>query len=306
MNTFVEYMAEEAWSRTFNSSNGPAYTSVRNPAYTQASNMPDNPIMTGSDIDPGYGYNAYTKTSAGLTILRETILGRKLFDFAFKTYAKRWKFKRPEPADFFRTMEDASGVDLDWFWQGWFFSTDKVDLAIDKVTWYRIRQPGDPVEDERANNNITKIRNRTAIAETAVEKDTTLLDKYDRAGYVGEDQQALKKFMGTLSEEDGALVAKGYNYYQIDIKNNDGMIMPVILKFEFEDGSEDVLRIPVQIWRMNTKQCSKVYITEKTVKNVTLDPYYETADIDTNNNTWTVSGPPSLIDLSRGRRTFRY
>ena len=175
MNSFVEYLAEEAWSRTFNSRNGPAYTAVRNPRYARFSNVPENPIMTACDIDPEYGYNAYTKTPAGLTILRETVMGRKLFDFAFKTYAERWKFKHPTPADFFRTMEDASGMDLDWFWRGWFFSTDKVDLAIDRVTWYRIRQPGETVEDQRANNNITKIRNRTSIAETVVEKDTTLL-----------------------------------------------------------------------------------------------------------------------------------
>ncbi|PTB87087.1 aminopeptidase, partial [Pseudidiomarina aestuarii] len=88
------------------------------------------PIMTQSDSVLNLGPNAYTKPAVALNILREVIMGRELFDYAFKEYARRWMFKRPTPADFFRTMEEASGVDLDWFWRGWFYSTDHVDISL--------------------------------------------------------------------------------------------------------------------------------------------------------------------------------
>ena len=93
--------------------------------------------MTNSENIIGFGPNAYTKPATGLNILRETIMGRELFDYAFKEYARRWAFKHPEPADFFRTMEDASGEDLDWFWRGWFYGTDACDISLDTVKYYK-------------------------------------------------------------------------------------------------------------------------------------------------------------------------
>lgn len=302
MNTFVEYLAQEEWSRNFDSNNGHAYDAVRDPRYSQFMTGERGPIMTASDIDVDYGFNAYTKTSAGLSILRETVLGRKLFDYAFKEYVKRWKYKHPIPADFFRTMEDASGMDLDWFWRGWFFSTQKVDLGIDNVTWYRVRQPGDEPAPSKADCYITRIRNLDDIEKTAVESDASLLDKYDSTEYKIRDDEQYAKMIDGLTPEQKEQVEAGYNYYQIDISNNDGMVMPIILKFNYEDGTEEVKRVPVEIWRTNNEKASKVFITEKRVVKVTLDPYYETADANEGNNTHTVSDTPKLISLSRNNQ----
>jgi len=306
MNTFVEYLAEEEWSRTFASNSGPAYTAVRNPLMFRYNQIEPTPVMTACDIDPQYFFNAYTKASAGLNILRETIMGREIFDFAFKEYARRWKFKHPEPADFFRTMEDASGIDLDWFWRGWFFSTDIVDLSIANVTWYTIRKP-DQHNVQKNLQHITNIRNRDSIEFTAVERDTSLLDKYDKQA---KDDSKYKKLLKGLSSAERKLVENGQNYYQIDIHNDKGMVMPIILKFEYEDGTNEVKRIPVEIWRMNNKEVSKVFISEKKIKNVILDPFFETADVNTNNNRWTITGNPKLIEISRygsySRRYFNF
>ncbi|MCK5147285.1 M1 family metallopeptidase [bacterium] len=302
MNSFVEYLAEEAWDRSFNSGDGPAYSSIRDRRMDERRGIRLSPIMTACDIDQTYAYNAYNKASAGLNILRETILGRELFDFAFKEYVERWKFKHPMPADFFRTMEDASGVDLDWFWRGWFFTTDAVDLAIDKVQWYQIRKADETVVDHRIENYITKLRNNEAIAKTAIEQDTTLLDLYDNPDYVSEEAVEYKSFLDKLTDEQKKLLAQDYNYYQIDIKNNDGMIMPVILKFVYEDGSEELHRIPAEIWQTDNRKVSKVFFSKKRMKQILLDPYYETADCNINNNEWNVTGRPELITLSnRGR-----
>ncbi|MBN2416812.1 M1 family metallopeptidase [bacterium] len=299
MNTFVEYLAEEEWSRNFNSSNGHAWGAVRDPRYNQFITGERGPIMTASDIDVDYGFNAYTKASAGLSILRETILGRELFDYAFREYVDRWKYKHPTPADFFRTMEDASGTDLDWFWHGWFFTTDKVDLGIDNVSWYRVRLPGDEPVPGKADGYITRIRNRTDIPETAVERDASLLDTYDSTAYDIRDEDQYAKTIDGLSDEQKGLVEAGYNFYQIDISSNGGLVMPIILKLDFADGTEEVIRIPVEIWRLDNEKVSKVIVTEKQIVKVTLDPYYETADVNEGNNTHGVGDAPKLISLSR-------
>ena len=299
MNTFVEYLAEEEWSRNFDSSNGHAYGAARDSRYTRYINGERGPIMTACDIDVDYGYNAYTKASAGLSILRETILGRELFDYAFKEYVRRWKFKHPTPADFFRTMEDASGMDLDWFWRGWFFSTDKVDLGIENVEWYRIRQPGDEEPPAKADGYITRIRNRDDIEKTAVEADASLLDKYDSTGYKIREDEKYAKMIEGLNPEQKEQVKAGYNFFQIDISSNDGIVMPIILKLNYADGTEAVKRIPAEIWRRNNQKVSKVIITKKKIVQVTLDPYYETADADEGNNSHTVRDTPRLITLSK-------
>jgi len=311
LNTFMEYLSEQEWNRKFSERNGPAYSVID---YMKRDKSRIDPIMTGSDIDRNLGSNAYAKTAAGLNILRETILGRELFDYAFKEYARRWMFKHPRPADFFRTMEDASGMDLDWFWRGWFFGTDHVDLAIEDVKWYKA-STGDPKLDKairynRENLNrrryISNIRNAKEIAKTAVEKNKALEDFYDRHDpkeVYPLDEKEYLDYLASLTEEEKALLKSGHNYYQIDFANAGGMVMPLILKFMYTDGSESVERIPAEIWRRTNDRVSKVFVTKKEIRNIQLDPFLETADVDERNNRWSIEGDPAYFKLRKEERS---
>ncbi len=308
LNTFVEYLAEQEWERDFPARSGPAYEIAE---YMKGDKSQIYPIMTAPDFDLNVGANAYSKTATALNILRETIMGRDLFDYAFKEYARRWKFKHPTPADFFRTMEDASSIDLDWFWRGWFFGTDHVDLALDNVKWYKINTQEPElakfIERQEANRQkdryITNIRNQKAIEQTAVEKDPSLLDFYDKNDplevITPQDKKAYEEYMKSLTEEEKELLQAGYNYYEIALSNVGGLVMPVILKFEYTDGTEEVVRIPVQIWRRHNDRASKVVFSKKEIRHVTLDPFLETADVDTSNNRWTIQGEPGYFKLRK-------
>jgi hypothetical protein len=310
LNTFMEYLAEQEWSRRFSERNGPAYTVVD---YMKGDKERIYPIMTGSDIDLNYGANAYAKTAAGLNILRESILGREIFDFAFREFARRWMFKHPMPADFFRTMEDASGMDLDWFWRGWFFGTDHVDIAIEDVKWYRAGT-GDPKLDkavryDRENRNrrryISNMRNAEEIAKTAVEKDKSLADfydKYDPKEVYPLDEKEYQDYLASLTEQEKALLHSGHNYYQIDLTNVGGMAMPVILKFVYADGSQEVKRIPAEIWRRTNDRVSKVFVMKKEISSIILDPFLETADVDERNNHWRMDGGPEFFRVRKEER----
>ena len=307
LNTFLEYLAEQEWDREFAERNGPAYTMID---YMKGSKEHMSPIMTAPDTDLHVGSNAYAKTAAGLNILRETIMGRELFDFAFKEYARRWKFKHPTPADFFRTLEDASGMDLDWFWRGWFFGTDHVDLAIDNVKWYKVntREPelAKAIEYEKKNRNrnqyISNIRNKKEIEKTTLEKDKLLsdfYDEYDPLEVTPFDEKQYKKYLQSLSEEQKHLLQAGYNYYEVSLSNNGGMVMPVILKFDYSDGSEEVKRIPAEIWRRYNDSVQKIFATKKEVRCITLDPFLETADVDKRNNMWAIQEKPDYFEVKK-------
>jgi hypothetical protein len=310
LNTFVEYLSEQEWEREFAVREGPAYTIAD---YMKGDKKYISPIMTAPDFDLHVGSNAYAKTATGLNILRETILGRELFDFAFKEFARRWMFKHPAPADFFRTMEDATGLDLDWFWRGWFFGTDHVDLAIGNVKWYKVNT-GDPeltrsVKNEKDNRSrkrfISNIRNKKEIEKTALEKDKSLADfydKYDPLKATDDEKKEYKEYLESLSEEQKELLKAGYNYYEVAFSNIGGMVMPLIVKFEYSDGSEEVKRIPAEIWRKYNDHVTKVFVTKKEVRHITLDPFLETADVDTRNNTWTVKGKPDYFKVEKSKR----
>ncbi|OCK51374.1 aminopeptidase [Chryseobacterium sp. CBo1] len=306
LNTFTEYLTEEKWDNKFPSKRGPAWTIVD---YMKLPKDQLEPIMSNSENIIQFGPNAYAKPATGLNILRETIMGRELFDKAFKTYSKRWAFKHPEPADFFRTMEDASGEDLDWFWRGWFYGTDPVDIAIDKVTVanpdfevtassteekYKVEKP---LQNEF--EDISKIRNKEdKTINFEVEKDKDLQDfyyRYDR----GQEKVDTNKEYSLKSEPNVALDKKEQekfkkiNAYQIDFVNKGGLVMPIILEFTFEDGSKLRDRTSAQIWRHNEKKVSKTFYFDKKLKSIQLDPMRETADIDTSNNFWSNDGGSS-------------
>ena len=291
LTTFVQYLSEQQFERNYPSRRGEAQKIT---AYMGGDKSRISPIMTNSESIYQFGSNAYSKPATALNILRETVMGRELFDYAFKEYSERWKFKSPSPSDFFRTMEDASGVDLDWFWRGWFYTNDHVDLALGTVKHFKA-DPKDPTKQEeiaRANKakqrrNISSIRNEKEIKQTYNEKDPTLDDyytTYDRLAKDAIDKEEYEKSIEGMSAEDKALLNSQKNYYEVEIKRIGGLVMPVILEFEYVDGTTEVIRLPAEIWRFGQEEITKVFPTDKEVKNIVLDPFLETADVDTNNN----------------------
>ena len=301
LNTFTQYLCEQEWERGYPSRRGPAYKIVD---YMKGDKKYISPIMTNSESLMQFGNNAYGKPATALNILRETVMGRELFDFAYKTYAERWKFKHPTPADFFRTMEDASGVDLDWFWRGWFFTTDHVDIAIKNAEWFKIDTKNPEVEkaiakeiEEGKSKFIGDTRNKTELKETYNEKDPSINDFYhtfDPYKVTALDKHEYEKYMAKLDENDIKLLEGNYNYYAVDFENIGGLVMPVIVNFTFKDGTTEVVKIPAEIWKKNDKNVSKVFFFKKEVVSIGLDPFLETADVDFSNNNW-----PPQMELSK-------
>ena len=291
LNTFTQYLTQQKWETNY-----PGRGSVKGIVdYMGGDQKNLTPIMTSSLSLYNFGANAYAKPTAGLLILRETILGRELFDYAFKEYANRWKFKHPSPADFFRTMEDASGTDLDWFWRGWFYTTDFTDIALKEVKSFSLNTHNPEVEaefnrnaDESEPEPVTVTRNR-AEGPGLIETDSTLLDfysTYDKYAYTIEEEEAFNQYRESLSEKELAKMDEYPFYYQLTFENLGGLVMPLIIEFTYADGSKEEIRIPVQIWRMNRTEINKVFPTKKEVVSIAIDPYFETADVDMSNNYW--------------------
>ena len=310
LNTFVQYLTEQEWERGYPSRRGPAYLIVD---YMKGDKNFISPIMTNSESIWQFGNNAYGKPATALNILRETIMGRELFDYAFKTYCERWKFKHPTPADFFRTMEDASAVDLDWFWRAWFYTTDHVDISVDNVKWFQMNTMN-PEEDKAFLKNqdaskdqfIGDTRNKESIKETVNERDETIDDFYgtrDIYEVDALDRKEYAAFMGEISKEDLDLLNAGKQFYEVEFTNHGGIPMPLIVRFTFTDGTTEVVRIPAEIWRRDETTVSKVFILDKEVKSLRLDPFLETADTDLNNNSWPAEQQPTRFELFKQRET---
>jgi hypothetical protein len=290
LNSFLQYLAEQEWERGYPSRRGPAWKIA---PYMAGNKDFISPIMTNSESIFQFGNNAYGKPATALNILRETVMGREAFDHAFKTYSQRWMFKHPTPADFFRSMEDASGIDLDWFWRGWFYTTENVDIAIKDVKWYNLNSKNPDVENsisrkQAEKNYISDNRNKEVIKQTITELDTKTVDfytNYDRFGVLNLDRIAYKEYYDNLEDDEKAMLKAGYQFYQITFENVGGLIMPLIIEFEYTDGTKEVRQIPAEIWKMLPhKEVTKVFVTKKEVKQITLDPYLETADTDVSNN----------------------
>jgi len=243
------------------------------------------------------------------------VMGRELFDYAFKEYAKRWAFKHPAPADLFRTMEDASAVDLDWFWRGWFFGTDAVDIALNDVRAYRMNTMNAAVEnkqDQHAYNQgnyiISRERNRAEGIKFAVEQDTSLLDfynKYDRFEVSKTADQEFQQYLSSLNEDERKLYESKKNFYELDFSNEGGLVMPIIIEWTFKDGTKEVDKIPAYIWRKDEHKVTKVFAKDKEVISVQLDPYRETADINEENNAWPRKAKPSRFELFKQQQAPR-
>jgi hypothetical protein len=303
LNTFVEYLTEELYDNKFPSRRGPAFT------ITDYMKLPKDqlePIMTNSENIIGFGPNAYSKPATGLNILRETVMGRELFDYAFKEYARRWAFKHPTPADLFRTMEDASAEDLDWFWRGWFYSTDVTDMSIDSVKYAkadvnaaipanmqdRIVMQNLPKPQVNSFEDISKVRNREdKNVKFLTDIDTTLRDfywRYDRGLEPYDTMKYSVSIAGPVEGLDDASKDKFSNkhFYEVSFSNKGGLVMPIIVEWTFEDGTKEIDRIPAQVWRLNEKKVTKFFMKDKRVTGIKLDPMRETADIDESNNSW--------------------
>jgi hypothetical protein len=332
LNSFVQYLAQESFDDKFPSRRGPAST------ITDYMKLPKDqlePIMTNSENIVNFGSNAYGKPATALNILRETIMGRRLFDYAFKQYAQRWAFKHPTPADFFRTMEDASGEDLDWFWRGWFYSTDACDISLDSVktgvTDASVTSAHNVRSGRRSENNnipglaqtlpgprgsvfddITKTRNKEERMQYATDADTSLRDFYWRYNRGLESVDTLKIIITPLPQNIDSISAEerqkfsGKYFYELSFSNKGGLVMPIIVEWTFKDGSKEVDRIPAQVWRMNENKVVETFYKGKEVSSIKLDPFKETADIDESNNSWgNTSQQPTRLQMFKARQTVR-
>ena len=304
LNTFVQYLTEQEWERGYPSRRGPAYLIAD---YMGGDKKYISPIMTNSESIWQFGNNAYGKPATALNILRETVMGRELFDYAFKKYCERWAFKHPTPADLFRTMEDASGVDLDWFWRGWFFTNDHVDIALNEVKWYQLNTNNPAIEkafqkeaDNKDDQFIGDKRNKESIEKTQNELDDDLNDFYNKRDIYKVDKldkEEYKEFVENLSDKDKELLAANNNFYELHFENLGGLVMPLIIRASFVDGTEEVIRIPAEVWRRDNFNISKVFIFEKEVASFRLDPFLETGDTNLNNNAWPKEVKPSRYQL---------
>ncbi len=318
LNSYLQYLSQELWDNKYPSDGGVPS------AITDYMKLPKEqlePIMTNSENINNFGANAYDKVATGLNMLRETIVGRELFDNAFREYSRRWAFKSPTPADFFRTIEDATGEDLDWFWRGWFYGTDACDISIDTVKHAKpdVTAVPNQINDTVVYRNLakpavndfedlSKIRNKTdksIVFET--DKDTTLRDFYWRYAR-GIEKYDTTKYPITVKPQTEKLDAEGQakygnkNLYEITFSNKGGLVMPIILEWTFKDGTKEIERIPAQVWRKNEKKVIKTFMKDKEVASIKLDPYKETADIDESNNTYGDIKPPSKFRLFKQKQ----
>jgi hypothetical protein len=308
LNSFVEYLTEELWDNKFPTKKGWAGAIVD---YMKLPKEQLEPVMSNSENIIGFGPNAYTKPATALNILRETIMGRELFDFAFKEYARRWAFKHPTPADLFRTMEDASGEDLDWFWRGWFYGIQPVDISLDTVKYAKAdlnselpkaRSAQKKVEGPATNpyDDISKIRNREdKNIKFYTDQNPQARDfywQYARGQVKADTTQTFTVEMPmtvtALTPEAKEKFANSY-FYELSFSNKGGLVMPIIIEWTYKDGSKEIDRIPAQIWRYNEQNVKKFFVKNKEVASIQLDPLKETADIDVTNNVWGTMPAPT-------------
>jgi len=305
LNTFLQFVAEQAWEEGYPSRRGEAAKII---SYMKSDNQV--PIMTNSESILQFGNNAYGKPATALNILRETVMGRELFDFAFKEYAQRWKFKRPTPADFFRTMEDASAVDLDWFFRGWFYTTDHVDIALGNIHLYTADSQNPDTEEawQRALHNekpesISNILNKGQWVRTQDKPE--LLDFYNEHDQFTATNAARNKYNSDnkkLEQWQKDLLLNQSNFYIIDFENKGGLVMPILLDITYADGSTEHLKLPAEIWRKNTTKTSKLLIRDKEITALAIDAKWETADVDVNNNYWPARPIKSRFELYKRKK----
>jgi hypothetical protein len=309
LNTFLQTLSQNAWEREYPHRRDFKYMAK----HMSGKKDTQVPIMTNSESLIYFGDNAYAKVTHALIVLRESVLGRDLFDYAFKTYCNRWMFKNPSPADFFRTMEDASGIDLDWFWRGWFYSIDHVDIELSDIKWFKLDTKNPYIvnflfkkeQEEVDPVHIIHLRDEIDIPVRSIDVDTALVDfynRYDPLEITAKHTSDYENYLDSLEAEQIELLNSDDNYYQLSFKNIGGLVMPLIIEFEFEDGEKKIERIPAEIWRKNAEKVSKVFVFEKAVKRVVLDPHHELVDANYNNNTQYAPAIFEKIELTTPRK----
>ena len=287
VNTFVQYRTQVENYPDMPQRRGPASGIV---PYMKGDNSLQRPLMTNSEQVIQFGSEQYAKCATGLNMLRETIMGPELFDKAFKEYAQRWAFHHPKPADFFRTLEDASAVDLDWFWRGWFYTTGNCDQSIDKVKWYQVRKEQSAVE----NKGKSVKKGDLAIAGEGEKNPNDFSGGPQPFSVIPTDARFYGDFQNRV--DDKALISKmeNKNFYEVTLTNKGELVMPVVIEWTFKDGTKEIERIPAEIWRSNEKTVTKVFMKDKEVTNIVLDPKLETSDIRTEDNVF-----PKVVPVSK-------
>ena len=303
LNSFVQFIAEQEWEVDYPSWRGHPKNII---PYMKSGRQV--PIMTNSESLLQFGNNAYGKPATALNILRETVMGRQNFDYAFKTYTNLWRFKRPMPADFFRIMEDASGVDLDWFWRAWFYGTKHVDIGIKRVRQFTF-ETGDPAVDKPARKRekearepepLTQMRNEAEEKPYLVNRFPELKDfynSYDADVVTEQDREKFEEMVKKLEPWEKALLKTERFFYVVDLENVGGVVMPVPMAIEYADGKTEIKRYPAELWRLNSKSVSKLLMTKQPIKRIELDPAWEIADADRANNVWPSEVVPSRFKL---------
>mgnify|MGYP002634860578 FL=1 len=297
MNTFVQNLAHQEWKDDYPLGR----IDPRNITdYMTSTNQV--PMMSNAESVIQKGNNAYAKPATAFNILRESILGRELFDFAFREYAQRWKFKRPTPADFFRTMEDASGVDLDWFWRGWFYTTDHVDISLDNVRHFTIDTQDPEIEEAfKRKQEMAKRTHPTYFRNGDLPKHIdevpSIRDFYndnDEFTVTTLQRNKYNELIAGLEDWQVAMLKDDSHIYMLDFTNKGGLLMPLYVEIEYKDGTKEERRYPAEIWKLNYNQVTKMIVTDKEITSVVLDAKYETADTDMDNNFY-----PRRINQSR-------
>lgn len=296
LNTFLQYLTEQEYMKGYPSQRGPAAKIV---PYMSGDQKFLEPIMTNSESIYQFGANAYAKPATGLNMLRETIMGHELFDHAFKTYANRWKFKHPTPEDFFRTMEDASAVDLDWFWRGWFYTTDYVDISIKEVKQFFVSEEKPKEAQDYAVKRGRFGEDKGPFVYMVAEGPD--FNKQLKKPFATNEVKLLATYIAEkFTPEERAKLASPKYFYEVTFEKPGDMLMPVIAELTFEDGTSEIYTFPVQIWRKNQQAVSRIFATQKVVKKITVDPKLQTADIDVTNNVWPKEEAKSKFDQIGG------
>jgi len=251
------------------------------------------PIMTTSDNERifAFGSNFYQKPTVALTILRETIMGHELFDRAFKEYATRWKYKHPRPADLFRTLEDVSAVDLDWFWRGWFYGTDNVEMELSEVKWFKMNT---------AVNDPEKKTMNVKPGDLTANKDQKITDFSNGPlplTVINTPDASYGQFSSRLDDNNVRKNLEGKNLYQLKFKNNGGLVSPIIIEWTYKDGTKEIEKIGAEIWRTNEQEVTKVFAKDKEVAGIVIDPNLETADVNADNNSFPKKQEANKFDL---------
>ena len=303
LNTFVQYRTQiENYPTTATELNGSNTHGMEGPStmilsYMKSSADLQRPLMVNSEtiVRQNFGNEQYAKCATALSILRETIMGPELFDKAFKEYAQRWAFKHPKPADFFRTMEDASAVDLDWFWKGWFYTTDNNDQSIENVKWFQVKKETKDIESK--GKNVKQGTLGASPGNSASGKNNNdFSNGPEMFTVLPTDDRFYGDFRARI--DDKAMISKmeNKNFYEITLANKGGLMMPVIIEWTYKDGTKEIERLPVEIWRTNETKVTKVFMKDKEVINVVIDPKNETADISADNNTFPRVTQPNKFD----------